>query len=250
MSPLFHRIEFDEIDSTSQYARRIVEADVPSDPIDSPLIILATAQSGGRGRMGKPWSSPRGGLWFTLIWKPARPMPALADGLGLRIGVAITEGLRAAVGEAAAAALLLKWPNDVLHNRRKVCGILTEIVGRGDRLRVLVGVGVNLNFDPAMLPDSLRERTTTLRAALGRDLDRDLVLNELALRTAAAIDAPWPDAALIDRANAMLFGTGAEYIGLLEDGTADFGVFTGLDARGIPVVQTSHGPGRLPTTAL
>lgn len=243
----FRRIDFDEIDSTSLHARRLVEG---GEAGVGALLIVAATQTGGIGRLCKPWSSPRGGLWFTLVWKPTRPMPALVDGLGLRIGVAVTEGMRAAVGRENAAKFLLKWPNDVLVDGRKVCGILTEAVGIGDLLRVLVGVGVNLNVPDAAMPEGLRESTATFSSLLGRELDPDAVLGELVVRIASAIDGPWPDAGLVARANAMLHGIGRECIGVLEDGTADYGQLEGLDGRGVPVVKTSRGVGRLPTTAI
>lgn len=247
LPPRFRRIDFDEIDSTSLHARRLVER---GEAGEGPLIIAAATQTGGIGRMGKPWSSPRGGLWFTLVWKPLRRMPALVEGLGVRIGVAVVEGLRAAAGSEHADRLKLKWPNDVLIEGRKVCGVLTETAGAGADLRVLVGIGVNVRFDAAAIPEHLRERTTTLREAIGRELEPEALLAEVVPRVGHAIDAQWPDAGLIERANAMLHGLGTGQVGVLEDGTADFGVFTGLDSLGVPVVRTSRGTGRLPTTAM
>jgi BirA family biotin operon repressor/biotin-[acetyl-CoA-carboxylase] ligase len=245
--PHFRRIDFDEIDSTSLHARRLVER---GEAGEEPLVIVAAVQTGGIGRMGKPWCSPRGGLWFTLVWKPVRRMPALVEGLGLRIGVAVVEGLRAAAGSEHADRLKLKWPNDVLADRRKVCGVLTETAGSGGGLRVLVGVGVNANVDSAALPESLREQSTTLRDLCGREIDLEGMLRELVGRIGAAVDGAWPDSELIRRANAMLHGIGSERVGVLEDGTADYGVLLGLDGQGAPVVRTSRGMGRLPTTAI
>ena len=245
MAPAFRRIDFDEIDSTSLHARRLLNRG-EADP--ARVVISAAVQTGGIGRMGKPWSSPRGGLWFTLLCTPARPTPGLVDGLGLRIGVAITEALRAAVGRQFAGRLKLKWPNDVLIEGKKVCGVLTETAGAGDAFRVLIGVGVNLNLDLAALPVHLRASSTTIRDLLGRDLDPEPLLADLIARIGEAVDAPWPDTALIKRANAMLHGIGAEHIGVLEDGTADFGLLLGLDGRGVPLVRTSRGMGRLPST--
>lgn len=247
MPTSLRRLDFDEIDSTSLHARRLIER---GEVGDSPLLIVAVTQSGGVGRMRKPWSSPQGGLWFTLIAIPGRPAAQLVEGLGLRIGVAVTEGLRAAVRRTDADRLKLKWPNDVLIDGRKVCGILTEIVGAGTGERVLIGVGINLNLNEAALPEALRSRCTTLRHAFGRDLDPTRVLHELSQRVLAAIDDQWPDPDLVSRANAMLHGVGAEQLGVLDDGTADFGCFVGLDSCGIPIVRTSRGVGRLPTTAI
>ncbi len=200
---------------------------------------------------------------MTLVWPPrasthshgtefraTKEMPALVEGLGLRIGVAVTESLHAAVSAADASRLCLKWPNDVLIDGRKVCGVLTEVMGSGEGLRVVVGIGVNLNFDAYRLPEELRARATTIRAALGRDLDPETVLSALLERVGPAIDGPWPDAGLVSRANAMLWGVGSQHSCVLDDGTPATGELVGLDERGEPLVRTASGMGWLPTTGI
>jgi len=248
-SRCFRRLELEVIDSTSLHARRLVEA---GEPETEAMVIVARTQTGGVGRMGRPWTSPPGGLWFTMIWQPSRRLPALTEGLGLRIGVAVTQGLRTVAEQSGGdpARLLLKWPNDVLVDGRKVCGVLTEVAGRGEGLRALVGVGVNLDIEAASMPEGLRPRTASLHTLTGRAPEPESVLTSLIGRVAAAIDGPWPDPALIGHANAMLWGIGTEQVGVLEDGTADFGTYEGLDGLGVPVVRTSRGMGRLPTTAI
>ncbi len=189
VAPSFRRIDFDEIDSTSLHARRLVEAGAPEVASPDPLVIVAATQTAGVGRLGRAWSSPRGGLWCTFVLRPSRPYAEVSDGLGMRIGAAVTEALRAAVGPAHAARLQTKWPNDVLLDGRKVCGVLTETAGAGDGLRVLVGVGVNVECSTSDAPEDLRERITTMRDALGAGHapTRERVLAELAPRVIAAV---------------------------------------------------------------
>lgn len=187
----FRRIDFDEIDSTSLHARRLVEAGSPEVEHALPLVIVAATQNAGVGRLGRAWSSPRGGLWCTFVIRPAQPYAEVMDGLGMRIGAAVTEALRAAVGQELAPRLQTKWPNDVLLDGRKVCGVLTETAGAGEGLRVLVGVGVNIDFSVTDAPEELRERITTMREAIGAanmpTLER--MLAELAPRLFAAVNA-------------------------------------------------------------
>ncbi|MBX3402102.1 MAG: biotin--[acetyl-CoA-carboxylase] ligase [Phycisphaeraceae bacterium] len=184
------RIDFDEIDSTSLHARRLVEAGSPETEHSQPLVIVAATQTAGVGRLGRAWSSPRGGLWCTFVLRPSRAYAQMSDGLGMRIGAAVTEALRAAAGPEHAPRLQTKWPNDVLLDGRKVCGVLTETAGAGDRLRVLVGVGANIDFSVTDAPEELRERITTMREAFGAaDMPtRERVLAELAPRLLAAVN--------------------------------------------------------------
>lgn len=190
MSLPLRRIDFDAIDSTSLHARRLVEAGAPEAEHAQPLVIVAATQTAGVGRLGRAWSSPRGGLWCTFVLPPARPYAEVSDGLGMRIGAAVTEALRAAVEREFAPRLQTKWPNDVLLDGRKVCGVLTETAGAGDGLRVLVGVGVNIAFSTSDAPEDLHERITTMRDAFGAAHvpTCERVLTELAPRIAAAVD--------------------------------------------------------------
>ncbi len=241
------RVEFDVLDSTSVYARRIVEEGGLG---DGPVVVVARTQTGGIGRLGRAWSSPAGGLWFTMIWPPSRSAAACVEGLGVRIGVALTERLRQLIGRSDAQRVQLKWPNDVLIDDRKFCGVLTEVVGGGAAARVLIGVGINANFDPHELPESLHHRATTLRAALGRTLDTSAMMDELVPYLGAAVEGPWPDPSLVNRANELLWGVGERHLAVMEDSTTRMGTLVGLDERGVPVVKTAAGEGRLPTTAL
>jgi BirA family transcriptional regulator, biotin operon repressor / biotin---[acetyl-CoA-carboxylase] ligase len=121
-------------------------------------VLVAEAQTAGRGRLGRAWQAPpRAGLTFSLLLRPAVPGARLTW-LPLLTGVAVAAAVerlteRAAGGDFGAAAggavrLSLKWPNDVLVGERKLGGILVE--GKGDA--VIVGVGLNVGLRPAELP--------------------------------------------------------------------------------------------------
>ena len=108
------------------------------------LLVVADAQEAGRGRMGRAWSSaPGAGVWCTMVEKPP-DRPSL-DVLSIRVGLLLAESLSA----LAQGSVQLKWPNDVMLDRKKLAGILTEASWVGDALAyVAIGVGVNVRAPP------------------------------------------------------------------------------------------------------
>lgn len=153
-----------ELDSTQRLARERARAGAPEG-----TVVIAEAQTQGRGRLGRQWHSPPGvNLYCTLVLRPPRS-PAVAPQLALVAGVAVADAVRDTIGRAAQ----IKWPNDVLLGGRKVAGILTEMEGEAERVAfVLVGIGVNVNLDPAGFPPDLAAGATSLRAAAGAPVDR------------------------------------------------------------------------------
>ncbi len=134
-------------------------------------MIVADAQSEGRGRQGRGWDSPPGGLYITVLLKAgshANLMPLVA-------GVAVAETMRDGFGVEA----VLKWPNDVLIEGRKVGGVLVDADWSGDeRGVILLGVGVNLNN---AIPELLDE-ATSLSVEAGEEIDVDAFLRSLLKR--------------------------------------------------------------------
>jgi BirA family biotin operon repressor/biotin-[acetyl-CoA-carboxylase] ligase len=152
---------FDEIDSTNRKARELA----PGCP-DGTLII-AERQSEGRGRMGKEWYSPPGGIWLSIILKPDIS-PEHIYRLTLVAGVAVAETL-AGIGVVAQ----IKWPNDILIHEKKVCGILTEVDAEMDAVNfVIVGIGINANIELDMLPPLLGINSISLKNEVNSDIDR------------------------------------------------------------------------------
>ncbi len=131
---------YDELDSTSAEARRRAEAGEAG-----PVWITAARQTAGRGRRGRPWTSPAGNLAATLLTTTDKP-PAQAAQLSFVAALAACDLADACLGPGAAR---LKWPNDVLIYGRKAVGILVESGQRPDgRLWLAVGIGVNLAHAP------------------------------------------------------------------------------------------------------
>jgi BirA family transcriptional regulator, biotin operon repressor / biotin---[acetyl-CoA-carboxylase] ligase len=179
-SPLAIRVDFhEEIGSTQERARELAHDDAQHG-----TLVISKVQKGGRGRLGRQWGSPPGGLWMSLVLRPEVPA---------RFAPRITQ--TAAVGLAKAlwgfgVGARIKWPNDLLvlkdgEPEGKICGILAEssaehvpvaakrtgpVPGDSRLDFVVLGVGLNANLDPADL-DVPDRGVATLRSELGRDVD-------------------------------------------------------------------------------
>jgi BirA family transcriptional regulator, biotin operon repressor / biotin---[acetyl-CoA-carboxylase] ligase len=135
------------------------------------MVVVAEAQTKGRGRSGKSWYSPPGlNLYLSVILRPAVEVKRGAL-LTLISSLAIADAIEAERGQAQ-----VKWPNDVLLGGRKVAGVLTELQTMGEKIEALIlGIGVNINVDQDTLDHALGEtawRATSLKAVLGREVDR------------------------------------------------------------------------------
>jgi BirA family biotin operon repressor/biotin-[acetyl-CoA-carboxylase] ligase len=131
-------------------------------------VVIAEEQTAGRGRLGRRYCSPRGGVWFTVVLRPALA-PAEASVLSLLAGLAVAE----AVAAVSAVRVLLKWPNDLLYDGRKLCGILTELEAEENLVHaVLLGIGINVNLTRESLPLELRDTSTSLLLAGGAMVSR------------------------------------------------------------------------------
>lgn len=150
-------IHFSEIDSTNNYAKRLIEESRQTGrPLPDAYLVSADMQTAGRGRLGRSFSSLRGnGIYLSLILKlDIRP-----DG-GNIITPAAAAGVLSALEECGSERLGIKWVNDIFLDGRKVCGILTEAVpgAAGDRLEyVIIGIGVNIDADISSMPAELRD---------------------------------------------------------------------------------------------
>ena len=167
-SPLARVVEVHEaLASTQDRARELARAGTPDG-----TLVVAGVQTGGRGRLGRHWGSPAGGLWMSLVLRPA-----FEARLASRITQTAAVGVAKALWEIGVEARI-KWPNDLLVGGKKICGILAESSaghagGPANERRLdyaILGVGMNANLDPADLGVQDRE-ITTIRSELGRDTD-------------------------------------------------------------------------------
>lgn len=155
------------VDSTNSEAERLLAAGETA-----PLLVVAGAQTAGRGRFGRPWSSADpGNLYASYAFRP-RLEPARMALFTLWMGVSVCEAVAAATGVEPQ----LKWPNDLYHADRKLGGMLSEARVDGDRMRDLIfGLGLNVTGDPQRWPAEVQARATTLAQAAARPLDANAV---------------------------------------------------------------------------
>jgi BirA family biotin operon repressor/biotin-[acetyl-CoA-carboxylase] ligase len=174
---------FIETTSTNDVAAAHAERNCPEG-----TTIIASAQTSGRGRLGRAWYSPPGaGLYVSIVFRSEEAAPFLT----LLGGVAVALGIRAATG----LPLEIKWPNDVVTpkaagpaRRRKIAGILAEASSSvGGVQYVVLGIGINLH--PVAYPPELAERASSIEAELGRPVDAGAVLAELLVELHAELPA-------------------------------------------------------------
>jgi BirA family transcriptional regulator, biotin operon repressor / biotin---[acetyl-CoA-carboxylase] ligase len=155
---------YDRVASTNTTALELAEAGAPDG-----TVIVADSQTRGRGRMGRSWiSPPHTNLHVSVILRPETD-PARIGLWSLAAALAVARTIERTSGLSAR----LKWPNDILVGHRKISGLLLESAIQGSRIKFLVlGIGLNVNLNLDMLPESMRPFVTSLREELGRETDR------------------------------------------------------------------------------
>ncbi len=161
---------YDSVTSTNDLALELARGGC-----DEGIVVVARSQTSGRGREGRKFHSPEGGLYLSAVLRPDAT-PVEAAPLPLIFCMAVSK----AVGCTMLVETSLKWPNDVLLKGRKLCGILHESSVKGGRLEYLVtGIGINANSTSSDLPEELLANTTTLREELGRQVDMNELLRNV-----------------------------------------------------------------------
>jgi BirA family transcriptional regulator, biotin operon repressor / biotin---[acetyl-CoA-carboxylase] ligase len=157
-------LSYQELASTNLEALRLAGQDAPSG-----TVVVAARQTKGRGRLDRSWESPAGGLYFSLLFRP--PASSVLSLLPLVTGLAVTEAL-----EDYRVPAVMKWPNDVRVEGKKVAGILLELEQAEGSVVVVIGVGVNLNVDLSGLSNEVRMQALSLSAYCGHGFDAFEVL--------------------------------------------------------------------------
>ncbi len=156
----------DTVGSTNDYAKALAVAGG-----EDGTAVAADGQTGGRGRQGRSFASPKGkGIYLSMLYRPALA-PAEAVSLTACAAVAVCAGIEAATGAKPG----IKWTNDIVLDGRKLCGILTEMAVEGETgalQYVVTGVGVNVNHEAEDFPPDVRDMAVSLRQALGRPVPR------------------------------------------------------------------------------
>lgn len=153
---------YEEIDSTNTQAKRLAEDGAPSG-----TLVVSECQTRGKGRRGRSWESPKGeAIYMTLMLRP-RIRPERASMLTLVMGLSVVQAIR----NVQKVETCIKWPNDVVLDKKKLAGILTEMSAQMDYIEYLViGIGINANMKE--FPEELADKATSLLLELGHPVNR------------------------------------------------------------------------------
>lgn len=160
---------FPVVDSTNTKAKQLAEEGYPSG-----TLVVAEQQDAGKGRRGRSWESPRGtGIFMTLMLKPDIN-PGNASMLTLVAALAVSAGITKCTGRPAG----IKWPNDIVMNKKKVCGILTEMSAQFDYVNhIVIGIGINVHNDT--FPEEISHMATSLYLETKEHLNRAALIEEI-----------------------------------------------------------------------
>jgi BirA family biotin operon repressor/biotin-[acetyl-CoA-carboxylase] ligase len=163
---------FKEVDSTNDVAKYLAE-----NGAEEGTVVVAEIQNRGKGRRGKTWISPPGGVWMSIILRPDIP-PSKAPQLTLVTGVAVAETLK----KELKLDVGIKWPNDILIGNKKVCGILTEVNASINKVNyVVVGIGIDMNVDVPLFPPDLQKGATSLKNELDTEINGAILVQKFLL---------------------------------------------------------------------
>jgi len=163
-------IYFPETESTNLIAKKLA-----TDGAREGTVVIAEAQTRGRGRLDRNWlAPPNKNILMSVIFRP-RILPSRVFSLTEIASLAIVKAIK----ETATLHALIKWPNDIYIGGKKAGGILTEFSAEQDRVNfVIVGVGLNVNFDPSLYPE-IKDTATSLSVALGKKIHRVKLLQSI-----------------------------------------------------------------------
>lgn len=160
-------IHLETVDSTNTYLKELAKKGEAS----FSDCVVADTQTGGRGRLGRSFSSSKGkGIYLSYLINPKSASPEDISRITARGAVAV----RDAIYEVCAVKAGIKWVNDLVYDSRKLCGILTEMTfgaQAGKIQSVIMGIGINVNHDVLDFPQELRETATSLKILTGNVTD-------------------------------------------------------------------------------
>ncbi len=236
-------VTLESVGSTNdEVVERVVAGESP------PLAVRAIEQHAGRGRHGRVWASPRGGVWLSVAdaWRGPE-----AGVVAMRSALAVLSSVAEEIGSGHAQRLRIKWPNDLLLDGMKIAGVLCERrehPSSGAMVYpslLVIGVGINADFDAASLPADVRTPATTLRSVLGRRVDAEGLAARLIERLAHVLRSAGEP--LAEHELGRLIGSLAyldEPVRVARlDGSVLEGTLAGLAPDGRAAIRVGSGPG-------
>ncbi|QGT99090.1 Biotin operon repressor / Biotin--protein ligase [Candidatus Syntrophocurvum alkaliphilum] len=142
------------VDSTNNKAKRLFEEKV----LEEGTAIIAKEQTNGKGRVGRKWESPSGGLWFSIVLIPNLTIQEIA-----LLSLVFSHAVSNALNSYLPTKCNIKWPNDIYYNNKKIAGILLEMSGEIDEINYLIcGIGINVNNKSELLSDNINRISTSI----------------------------------------------------------------------------------------
>lgn len=222
-----------EVDSTNTRAKQLAEAGAAHG-----LLVVSENQTSGKGRRGNSWVSQEGsGIWMSLVLKP-RIDPQRASMLTLVAALSVNMAVRDETGLDS----FIKWPNDIVVNGKKICGILTEMSAELDYVNhIVVGIGINANI--SCFPEALKDRATSLYL----ESKQRVVRSRLTAKVLQYFEQYY-DSFLLEETlnpflscyNSQLINLGKE-VKIIEAEKEYLGVALGIDAFGHLLVRCQDG---------
>lgn len=160
---------FDTVDSTNIKAKELAME------VEEGTVVIAEEQTKGKGRLGRDWLSPKGkGIWMSIVLKPQLPPSEVAK-LTLIGAAAVSKAL-----EEIGIESYIKWPNDIIVQGKKICGILTEMSCELNMINyVIMGIGINVNLENKDFSKELVDKATSLKEIIGHSVDRKKLLGAI-----------------------------------------------------------------------
>ena len=233
-------VTYDTIDSTNTKAKQLAEAGEPEG-----ILLVADEQTNGKGRRGRKWCSKKGAnIFMTLLIRP-KTEPKHLSGITLLAAMSVA----GAIKDVCGADTKIKWPNDIVLEKKKICGILTEMSSEMNYVNyAVIGIGINVNDDD--IPDELRKNASSIYLETGKITNR----NKLTAKVVEKFDEYYKKfletndlSQVVDKYNSMLISMDSEVkvlYGMAE--TADpkeeeTGIARGIDKDGALLVETKDG---------
>lgn len=222
-------ISLNEVDSTNTRAKLEAEKGAPDW-----TLVIADKQTGGKGRRGRGFTSPAGvGIFMTLILKP-KFLPTKASMLTLISGMAVCKGIR----EMTKLEAMIKWPNDIVVNGKKICGILTEMSSELEAINYIVtGIGINVNNED--FSAELKDKATSIKLETQKNFRRsDIIASVLKhFKTYYDIFLKTTDLSLLkDEYNSFMINTGKNIL-VVQDGESYEAVAKSIDNDGELIIE-------------
>lgn len=242
---IFSKIEIESCLDTAWIGKNIIfHKETGSTNIDAKLlaeqgeeegtVVVADMQTEGRGRRGRGWVSPAGkDIYMTILLRP-QCGPEKASALTLVMAIAVLEALEEVISQPCG----IKWPNDIVINNKKVCGILTEMSAEIDGIHyVVIGSGINVN--QSQLAEDIRDKATSLYIESGEKINRSKLTARVLYyfeKNYAVFKESWDLTGLVEKYNRFLVNRGREVRVLDPKGEYD-GIAWGINEKGELLVE-------------